>query len=788
MKLITTILLIFFSVYLNAQHKIGSWQNHQALNSAIELSTFGNSVFIASTSGLFKYELDYNSLNTYSKSLPLSDIKVSAICYNNNFNNLIIGYENGNIDFLSSSSVLNINDLKNKNLTINKKILNIYNNNDYAYLACGFGLIILNVKKEEIKETCYIHPSEYLTVYDVTINKGKIWVATSLGVYYADKSNQNLQDYNSWTLFLETSANEPYTSIVNIEDDVFVNLKNNNNKNTGILIKDNGGGNFESINIYNNVNALNRVRYIDQSLYLVCDNKIIISNINGETINVIDKYKLANSTKTSITPTDIAKINDNFFISDYIYGLVDYSNSISALINPNRPTSNFSSHLLQTDNKLIVSTGGVEGDFIIPAHLHVKENDIWSSEYIKVDDKPVYSLIKTAQKPSDKDTIYGASWGYGLFIFVDNKFKNVYNEKNSPLKKYENWRIWISGVTFDTNGYLWMANSLVTPSLYALKESKWFPFDYPGIHETNNDGSTEFLIDIFIDSRGWKWVLMASSPLFIFDTKSTIEDTDDDLYRGPKTKRQDSDPRNVGQLKLWDENGEEITNRVYSLAEDKNGYIWVGTNKGVLVYYRPYAIFDEEKPIANRIKVPRNDGSNLADYLLEKETVTAIAIDGGNRKWLGTANSGVFLVSEDGTKTIQSFNIDNSPLISNSINSIAIHPKTGEVYIGTVKGIVSYKALATKGADSYSEIYAYPNPVRENYTGDIIITGLMENSTIKIVDISGKLVYETKSVGGQAVWNARNLHGKRVKTGVYVVFVSNEDGSEKATTKILIVN
>jgi ligand-binding sensor domain-containing protein len=192
-------------------------------------------------------------------------------------------------------------------------------------------------------------------------------------------------------------------------------------------------------------------------------------------------------------------------------------------------------------------------------------------------------------------------------------------------------------------------------------------------------------------------------------------------------------------------------------------------------------------PVFTRIKIYRNDGSNVADYLLEKEVVTCIAVDAGNRKWFGTQGSGVYLMSADGTKAVSSFNTQNSPLPSNYISSLVIDHETGEVIIGTDKGIVALRGSATEGKENFGNIYAFPNPVRPDYSGIITIAGLMTQSNIKITDVAGNLVYETTSVGGQALWNGTNLWGEKVKSGVYLVFVASEDGTESGVTKIAII-
>ena len=214
----------------------------------------------------------------------------------------------------------------------------------------------------------------------------------------------------------------------------------------------------------------------------------------------------------------------------------------------------------------------------------------------------------------------------------------------------------------------------------------------------------------------------------------------------------------------------------------------MGTAEGVVVYYNPENVFNKEDFYAHKILVARNDGSGLADELLATETVTAIAVDGANNKWIGTEGSGVYYVSEDGTQLLKNFNEDNSALLSNSITSIAIDHQLGNVYFGTGKGIISYKGLATEGSEEFSNVYVYPNPVRPEYTGQIAITGLAQDVNVKITDVGGNIVYESYAEGGQAVWNGNDLSGRRVSTGVYLVFSSNNDGLKTFVSKLLFVN
>ena len=180
--------------------------------------------------------------------------------------------------------------------------------------------------------------------------------------------------------------------------------------------------------------------------------------------------------------------------------------------------------------------------------------------------------------------------------------------------------------------------------------------------------------------------------------------------------------------------------------------------------------------------------SLVTNYLLAEQQVQCIAIDGGNRKWFGTANSGAYLMNETGTKELLHFTVENSPLPSDNILSISVEPKSGEVFFVTAKGVVSYRGDATEAGNSFGEVYVFPNPVRPDYQGVVTIAGLAADVNVKITDIAGNIVYETTANGGQATWDGNNFSGRRVATGIYLVFCSNDDGSETFVTKLLFVN
>lgn len=266
------------------------------------------------------------------------------------------------------------------------------------------------------------------------------------------------------------------------------------------------------------------------------------------------------------------------------------------------------------------------------------------------------------------------------------------------------------------------------------------------------------------------------SQIFSFDDNGTLDNISDD--------------KTVTLTKVYDQDNKEInfcgSANLRSIAQDKNGALWVGTTEGLFLINDPNKMFNNNFRVY-RIKIPRNDGTGLADYLLGTEEIKAIVVDGANRKWIGTASSGIYLVSEDGLETIHHFTSENSPLLSNAIQSIAINEQTGEVFIGTGNGLISYQSDAIEGGNKFKNVRAYPNPVRPEYNGIITITGLVADTQVRITDINGYLIYETQSNGGVATWNGCNASGEKVATGVYFAHCVSADGKQKHITKILII-
>jgi hypothetical protein len=313
-----------------------------------------------------------------------------------------------------------------------------------------------------------------------------------------------------------------------------------------------------------------------------------------------------------------------------------------------------------------------------------------------------------------------------------------------------------------------------------LADGTWTQLTYPGVDNKPSMGG----LLISNQNKNQKFVFSARPPIGLcaFDDNGTITKQDDDksVFIYPFIYPEQD---NNGQTKLTS----IFPGFINCIAQDNNGVLWVGTDVGPFLFSNLSNIYSPDYT-CSRVKIPRNDSTNLADYLLVNENIQAIAIDGANRKWIGTKSSGVYLMSENGQQTIQHFTVSNSPLLSNYILSISINPVTGEVFFGTDQGIVSYQSDASEASTSFGDVYAYPNPVRQGYTGVITITGLMDKSQVKITDINGNLICETVSNGSIATWDGKDVHGRKVSTGIYLAICVNTDGTQSTITKILVIN
>jgi hypothetical protein len=382
-------------------------------------------------------------------------------------------------------------------------------------------------------------------------------------------------------------------------------------------------------------------------------------------------------------------------------------------------------------------------------------------------------LVTVAPDPNIAGKAFLGSYVKGTGEFQNGNLLNVYGEYNSPYQAAAYHRVLNTGLDFDANGNLWGLVSglpgyaISVPLSVYKKGSGWQGFTIPAMNSLPS-----IVKKLMIDSKGNKWIIRTKVNFGIV----VVKEKDDKLNSSTQFY--------VRELTKVANSGSLPSERVNDIVEDKKGLIWIATDQGVAVIYNLDNLYTGAVN-AEQILIQEN---GVYHHLLESDRVTCIAVDGGNKKWFGTEGNGVFLMSEDGKTQLKHFTAETSALLSNKIIDITIDEMTGEVFFATDKGIVSFKGTATDGADSNGEVYAYPNPVKHDFEGTIGIKNLVDNAIVKITDVSGNMVYETRAEGGQATWNGKLVSGERAATGVYLVLISNEDGTEKAVTKILFIN
>lgn len=776
-----TLLSLFFSVSVKGQDlPIGSWRVHLPYLKGSKVADAGDKIYCVADKGLFYYQKTDASINRLSKVEGLSDNEINVVRYNNQHGVLLIAYKNANIDLLyDNNELVNLADILRAGITGNTKTINeVLFRDQYAYLSCGFGIVVIDIVKKEVKESYFLGSTgTNPAIYDLCLdNQQQIYAASDSGVYSASLTNPNLNDYASWTkiytgkgifnhvLFFGNRLVINQHSLTGGEDTIWTNQSGI----WGFFTSNNGATN--SINEFNG-KLINTYSYY--------------TRLYDQQFQQIQEITINNYNSIPYPKDGLIDADNIIWLADEAKGLVRYDgNNPPDFIFPNGPKSELVSGFAASGDYLWVSHGPVESGGILQNQfrrgvISSYRTGTWQSLFKENTDNTICNmdsiidLTCIVADPGDADHVYAGSYNRGVLEFNDGRLTALYNKDNTGgalgyinLTNY----IRVGGMALDNNNQLWVGMGEIGNILSVKKtDGTWKTFSFSGTLKT-----TDYLGQMLIDDNNQKWCINVNKNdrggIFVFNDNNTPDDLSDDNYRLLLAQS------GYGGLPEKD---------VRAIAKDLDGAIWVGTAKGVAVYYSPSGLFAGGNFDAQQILI-QYDGYN--QYLLESEIVTAIAIDGANRKWFGTQSGGVFLMSADGTKQLANFNITNSPLLSNTILRISINKTTGEIFFGTDKGIISYRGTATEGEEGCTGTYVFPNPVPEDYHGLIAVNGLAANSSVKITDISGTVIYETKADGGQATWNGYSLNGKKAHSGVYLVYCSDENGKNTCVTKMVFVN
>jgi hypothetical protein len=775
MKKAKITLFVLFAIVLScswASAQTGSenlWLDHLPYTNCKAVAEADNLIYVATPSSVFYFNKTDNSLNRLNKvSLNgLSDIGISAIAYCSKLNTLVVAYSNTNLDLVKGSTVVNIPDIKRKQILGNKTINSILVIDKLAYLSCGFGIVVLDIEKEEIKDTYYIGPSgSQIDVKSLTYHQtdNKFYAATEKGIYSA-LATTNLAYYINWVKDVSiTGPNDNFNLVASFSDKVYANKTRYTWDSDSMFVFDGAKWNHFMVSDLSNRTAMR-----------VTGDRLVVSSWRVQTFKpdgTLDKNYQDYNPGTMKPYDAIIDKSGIVWIADIERGLwaigADLVGSNYVFKGPASPTV---AAMDISGKQLWVVQGGRTPSFTnlyrVPPEFYTLADNSWVNFNTTTTPEITgfYDILCVAADPTDANHAFLGTWGLGLIEFDNGVLKEIYNPTNSSLDYFVGYGVGycrIGGVAFDNNNNLWATNSSA-PNVLSMRKptGEWKSF---------NLGSLGTAIDVgglVVDQENQKWMQLRDLALFVFSENGTPDNPADD-------KKQ----------KLTNALGNgNLPGGIASMAVDREGQLWLGTDQGVAVIYSPGNVFTGGNYDAQRIMV---EEAGYLHPLLETEAITAIAVNGNNEKWLGTDKSGVFLMSADGTEELLHFTEANSPLLSNSIQSIKI-ASNGEVYFGTSLGIVSYKDYKVEPPSTLDSLFIYPNPVRPEYKGPIYISNLVAESNVKITDISGALIWEIQAQGGQVIWDGQNLEGKQVKTGMYLVFVTNPDGTQKKVGKVLFV-
>lgn len=763
-------LIIGFSSF--SQVKIGEWRDHLSYKYANSVTKVGSIVYASNGSGLLKYNEGDNSVEKLTKINGLSDVGVKLLRKNESNNVVLVVYENTNIDIITSDErIINFSDIKRKIIQGKKTINEVYCSGNLAYISCGFGIIVYDTEKNEVKDTYYLgNGISNLEIYQVTKNDTAIFAATPIGVFYGT-IGKNLSNYQNWLPVNSGLASGPYNSVVNFNGKIITSysekLKSNISLKDTLYELTNTGWTKYSINPYFIGNEIRKM-YSDSknSKLFIIDQygNLAQFDTNGQRTNYISNYGF-----------DDAEINDGYYdntkywVADNRYGLIKSFGtfSINGRIGINGPDNNSVNDLDIKDGKLTVAPVNL-GETFDSQYLMYKPNIYEDGEWRKINvPDSIRDLNAVSIDPNNKDHVAYACMSYGILDTKSDQIQNVFTYGNTPLIGYNGTSdIRITGINYDKNSNLWASITLGKKCVAVRKTNgNWTLLDFE-----------QFVVQptvskIIFDKQDQAWIVLPrNTGLMIYKDVNGLSQPN---------------PSNTKFLSTAVGNGHLPSMDIHSICEDKDGHIWVGTAKGITVFYNPENVFTNSNWDSQQILIEQ-DGH--VQILLENDVITALAVDGVNRKWVGTESSGVYCFSSDGQQEIYHFTADNSPLYSNLIRDIATDETTGDVFIGTDKGIQSFRTPIIKGFDDYTKVHAFPNPVRPGFSGSVCITGLIDESDVKITDVSGNVIWTTKSQGGQVIWNLKSLNGTRAANGVYMIYCSSANGDKSATAKLLIVN
>jgi hypothetical protein len=741
---------------------IGQWREHLPYNSAIDLAAGDGKVYCATPYSLFSVNTTDNSTERYSRVTGLNETGVRSIQYDATNKKLLIAYDNSNIDIIYRNDIFNVPDIKRSTIAGDKNIYNIYPMAQHYYLSTGLGVIVIDGERYETRDSWFIgNGGNPVKVNGFTSDATYFYAATEQGLKKALMNAVNLANYANWQTVSGTN-NLPAgacKNVMTVQGKVIVE------KNDSLFVQDGSNWSFlytDSWPFVSSNTTENKIQLCERQGNGT--SRVVILNADGTVSRV-----LANSGAISF-PRKAILFNNDPWVADQFACLSHFGTTASyQQYVLNSPQSVASGEMTVYNNVFYATAGSVNDAWNYQYNgdgVYIYKEGSWNNinryRYAAIDTLLDYLTI--AIDPKD-ETIWTGSYGGGLLHIKPGPVFEIVKQNNLGVTIGDPGSYRVAGLAFDPENNLWISNFGAAQPLRVRKaDGGWKNIGLPFSLFENA------LSQILIDDNNYKWIVSPlGNGLVVYDHGASIDNTGDDRWRkygGPG-------------------NGNLPNSEVVCVAKDKNGFIWVGTTDGIGVIQCPGDAFAAQGCDAIWPIVPNG---NFAGYLFKGQEVRHIAVDGADRKWVAT-KAGVFLINATGEKVIYRFTEDNSPLLSSDVKKITIDGKTGEVYFATAKGICSFRSTATEGGEINEEVLVFPNPVPPGFAGTIAIRGLVNNAIVKITELDGRLVYQTRALGGQAVWDGKNYKGQRISSGTYLVLVS-DDGTrkERMASKIFFIS
>ncbi|MCR5049903.1 MAG: hypothetical protein K6A36_02330 [Paludibacteraceae bacterium] len=723
-------------------------------------------IYALADGALFSVDRETEEMEYWNKTTGLNGGSISHIDYDEASSQLIISYDDGRIDLLhENGTVRSMPDLYMKASSMAITVNDITVGSRYVYLAMPFGVLALNAAKAEVADTYYVGEEAAAVDIKQVVEQGDSLFVFTPDFIYSASLQDNLVDYTYWHKV--AMPKEGLQQAFVYQDELYVLADN-------LLYRRREG-------VWQKVSD-SKISYARSS-----GGKLLARRLDEAGLWTMSAEGEINAVTVNYSPTDAVRVRNDYWMTVEGHGLVRYNGQETTHYQPEGPSSNMSYHVHAASGHIYMLPGGrwaSEWGRIASLSIYdgtewrnIPRSDIWNVGSI-------YDPVSIAVDPNDAGHFYVSTYGCGVVEFHNYVATARYNKENSTLMEVLSGMdpkhfTRTDGATWDEQGNMWVLNAteIGSPIHVLTPNGTWHALQPTGLDRQPLLFNTPR--GILIDRRNsrYKWMIdqRVSPGVILLDDGGTPTYPADDIY---KKRTKFAFHTEKDGVKVVD-----LTGGLYCLSQDQRNRVWIGTNAGIVIIPASTNFFSTDT--CHLIVIPRNDGTGLGDYLLGDEQINCIENDGGNRMWIGTASSGLYLI-EDDTLTVAHFTAENSRLPSNNILSIAIQPTTGEVFVGTDKGLASYRSDAAEPQEDFSKAYAFPNPVRPDYVGTIGIAGLMAETMVNIVDESGNLVCKTRSHGGMAVWDGKLPDGRRATPGIYTA-LCNEPGGKHSVVKILII-